>query len=160
MRVDFQIAELKAMELIASQEITEPVVPVFDIAKSLGLTLKFVKMPDELKEASGFLHKATKTIYINNDDPLTRQAFTVAHELGHYVLNHEDKETKILWRNTHEPQGPLEQEANKFAAYLLVPPKFLEKIMHDFGLTKNDVNLLARMFGVSQEMMKNRLKWI
>ena len=34
----------------------------------------------------------TKSIYINENDSLNRQRFTVAHELGHIILHHESNE--------------------------------------------------------------------
>ncbi|HTU78400.1 MAG TPA: ImmA/IrrE family metallo-endopeptidase [Solirubrobacteraceae bacterium] len=68
-------------------------------------------------------------IGINADHPETRQRFTMAHELGHYLLRHheraeayEDRFHLDLAENT--PPGfdwRAERAANDFAADLLMP---------------------------------------
>ena len=55
---------------------------------------------------------------------------------------------------------PKEQEANCFAANLLVPKKMLEIIMKDYDLSKNDIPALSKFFGVSDDVIKYRLKWL
>lgn len=53
-----------------------------------------------------------------------RVRFTLAHELGHIILNHlKESETKY---RSHLETDPLEAEANTFAAELLRPPILLE----------------------------------
>ena len=158
---DFKKAQKKAEELLEKYIITEPTVNVFDIAKREGLKLSFVNMPEELKDAAGFLDVEEKQIYINKNDPPNRIRFTIAHELGHHILEHDKGELKVLMRNTKFNGEPIEQEANVFAANLLAPKDMLVKIMKRFKLKRKeefDVELLAKMFGVSKDFMKYRLE--
>ena len=62
--------------------------------------------------------------FVNASDILARRRFTAAHELGHAVL-HRDKMGATLQDATIEEAdgvlGPMEAEANRFAAELLMP---------------------------------------
>lgn len=158
---DYQKAKEKAQGLLKELKISEPVVNVFDIAKAKGLDIIFVKMPDNMNNVSGFFDPNTKRIYINSEEPPYRQAFTAAHELGHYILEHEPDKYGVLPRFASPvDRDPIEQEANCFAANLLVPESMLKEAMEKYSLTENDLDLLARIFGVSTGVIKYRLKWL
>ena len=149
-------AKQKAKEIIKKYGIEEPIVEVFDIAKREGLQIKFVEMTDDLVDVAGFLND--KVIYVNELDPPYRQTFTVAHELGHYLL-HNPNESDVLYRyQKFNGASQIEREANYFAACLLVPKKMLNKVMKEYNLDKGDEYYLSRLFGVSKEMMRYRLK--
>lgn len=76
-----------------------------------------------------------------------RQRFTIAHELGHLILEHVDLRNNDDNFNSKNPE---ETAANKFAAELLVPIDFLKK---DFADGIRDVKSLAQRYKVSEEMM-------
>jgi Zn-dependent peptidase ImmA (M78 family) len=58
-------------------------------------------------------------ILLNGSDPVQRLRFTLAHELGHHVLEHERSvDTHAVLRR---PVRAIEVQANAFAAELLVP---------------------------------------
>ena len=61
------------------------VVPVGAICKKLGINIIRT-----IFEAGyhGHYEPRTKTIFVNKTDFATRQRFTVAHELGYYILHH------------------------------------------------------------------------
>ncbi len=158
---DYQKAEESARALLEKYSINEPVVRVFDIAQKEGLKIQLFDMPEKLSNIAGFFDPDTKTIYVNNSDPTNRQTFTVAHELAHFILNHAPDKIGVLprWPDLqNQIKTPVEQEANCFAAELLVPKKMLTEQMEKYSLQKEDVDLLARLFGVSQETMSHRLK--
>ncbi len=162
--VNYQKVKEIATNLLDSFDIAEPIVPVAEIAQRKGLELKYFK-PDSdenLKKVSGFFNEKTKTIYINSEDPPRRQSFTIAHELGHYILQHQPNQVGVLYRYATpiDKEDPLEQEANYFAANLLVPEDMLTKVMKKYNLTENDGSLLADIFGVSLDVIKYRLPWI
>lgn len=150
----------KTLELLDKHQIDSPVVNVFQIAESEGVKLNFVKMPDTYENVSGFFDFDTKTIFINNYDQPKRQIFTVAHELGHFILNHEKDKYGLLFRmqKINGENSDVEKEANFFAAHLLVPYKMLKNIMNQYNLNEKDDEILASLFGVSKEMMGYRLK--
>jgi len=93
-------------------------------------------------------------------DPLTRQRFTVAHEIGHYVL-HQHLEDEIFYRlqadtfgdGLQEENKLREAEANAFAASLLMP-SFL---VFDYWALTKDERRMARSFAVSPIAMHWRL---
>ncbi len=159
MEPNYQEAKNSAEELLKQYDIKEPVVPIFDIAIKEGIELKFVKMPEQLKNVAGFIDSVKKMMFVNKEDSPNRQTFTVAHELAHHILKHETDKYEILLRMTTSiEKNPLEKEANCFAANILVPYKMLSKIMRKYSLSRFDIKALAKIFGVSEELMRYRLQ--
>lgn len=158
---NFREAQEKAEELLKKYKITEPIVPIFQIAQEEGIELKFVKMPQKLENIAGFFYtkKKKNVIFVNDDDAPNRQTFTIAHELGHYILKHKNYGMLPRVPNLTE-KTPVEQEANCFAANLLVPLDMLIEVMRKHSLTKSDTSLLAEIFGVSEQVIKYRSRWI
>ncbi|MBP9750951.1 MAG: ImmA/IrrE family metallo-endopeptidase [Candidatus Peribacteraceae bacterium] len=130
-------------------------VPLAKIAENYGLTIKVVDFPKG--SISGAYDRSIGTIYVSSSEPAQRQAFTIAHELGHALL-HKDKGAEILYRtDLHDLDSPLpaeEQEANWFAASLLMPKDHVRRY---FNVLDNP-DLLATVFGVSPSAMRFRLK--
>jgi len=135
------------------------------IANDLGITVLETVMPQP--DISGLIAKQPNGgiyIYINQDENINRQRFTIAHELAHYYLHYKDNLANkdgvldfVKYRNgiysANESED--EREANAFAAELLVPYSALEELWLA-GYT--DAAELARRFAVSTEMMIYRLK--
>lgn len=158
--IDIRKCENLAEELLKKYEINEPVVNIFEIARGEGFELKFIKMPEELKNMAGFLDNDKKIIFINNNDPAYRQTFTIAHELGHFKLRHNTLNYSLLSRLSpiNGDYTNEEKEANCFAANILVPKNMLKNMMVKYKITKDDAFLLAKMFGVSKQMIIHRLQ--
>jgi len=87
---------------------------------------------------AGYMDPLTNTVAVARNLPFEMARFTGAHELGHFLL-HKDK--KILYRDLplsgdergdrHRP--PVEQEADLFAAELLMPEKIVRQtFLHYF----------------------------
>lgn len=95
-------------------------------------------------------------IKYNPNDSLKRQRFTIAHELGHYVLQHgyafRDNKKNFTVNNFDKN----EVGANKFAAELLMPSDALHVLIKQRKIT--DVKELARLFDVSLTAMAFRLE--
>ncbi len=161
MNADCTNAQKKAEELIEKYGYEYPFVDVFAIAQAEGLTLKEYKSDDNdvLKNTAGFFDPDSKTIFVNKDDPPNRITFTVAHELGHFILQHEAAKYGVLprWQIPGQEKEEVEKEADAFAANLLVPRKMLKKVMQEYGLSSKNVSILANMFGVSDAVMRYRL---
>ncbi len=90
-----------------------------------------------------------------------RQRFTIAHELGHFILGHggayRDNPDEFSLAN----HNPLEIAANRFAAELLMPEDVLNYLVVKEGIS--DIAKLADILQVSQIAMQYRLKnlgWI
>lgn len=88
-------------------------------------------------------------ILFNTNDSASRQRFTIAHELGHFVLGHgtSPRDTSYVFSS---PGDPKERAANQFAAHLLMPVDAI-RMMVAQGNTSTDA--LAKIFGVSTAAM-------
>lgn len=85
------------------------------------------------------------------DIPYTRIRWTIAHELGHYYLNHLDNKT-IMSRGglSNKDYDHAEKEANLFARDFLANPASC-KLLNDY----NDEKEIEEKFEVSREASKN-----
>jgi Zn-dependent peptidase ImmA (M78 family) len=172
MRVRRKTIQRLVQDLLSSNKVGRPAVPVDRVARSLGIDITEVPGQDEL---SGFLLRNTTTketvIGVNESHHANRQRFTIAHEIGHFLLHegepvHVDKTQsyRIANRSTRSSAGedPTEIEANAFAAELLMPAVFLRKDLDEPG---NNVDLsddavleaLAARYKVSVTAMTFRL---
>ena len=135
-------------------------IPVFDIIEYLGYDVDFRK--DGIYEDKNLLGGTIidqKTIEINENlsDHEGRMNFTAAHEVGHIILHvpfYNEKhgkdvsEHKIISRKDGGFEGtkkePEEWQADKFAAFLLMPSELIKKAF--FKNYKRPVNVRKRRF--------------
>lgn len=117
----------------------------------------------------GFAEKRDEDIIVftNSSNRLSREIFTLAHEIGHIILHLNKKQPFIDDHLTIADCGKdeLEQEANYFAACLLMPSddvdRFIDFELPDFekkGLSGMDIARMMSEFNVSYEMALNRLE--
>lgn len=137
------------------------------IAGALGVQVKYTYPIDDNPDVSGKLSfdlfSQLPICEINRFDISQRQRFTLAHELGHYLLGHGeqlDTNTK-LYRNTNTSQSYEEMQANSFAAEIVMPEIAVDYFIREKNITT--IEALALSFDVSEVAMKYRLKnlgWI
>ena len=150
-------------EMINRYRQTTPV-DVEGLVTALGVDLHYAYLGPEV---SGMIERCGDgyRITINAVDPPTRKRFTIAHELGHYMLHRpligDGLDDDRAYRSTAVGQyhntavGPREEtEANKFAANVLMPLHLINRL-HANGVT--DVKDLARELGVSEHAMSIRV---
>ena len=114
-------------EVLQGMQASVPV-HVVPIAEKFGLTVfKNRNFPDNL---SGLIKKdadGAYEIHVNGNHPITRQRFTMAHELAHFLLHKEEIGDGItddyLYRSTLTSR--IEREANELAAEILMPAHLL-----------------------------------
>ena len=162
------IERLTRKTLIKTRALRIPV-DVALVAHRLGLHVEQADLPAEV---SGFLTLRGKrgTIVYNETHPRVRQRFTIAHEIGHYVMHRDQSDLFIdkrypLWlRDTNASTGERLQEiqANHFAATLLMPRTAVEEaysgLEYDLDLDDEDrLDELARSFAVSNQALSIRL---
>lgn len=124
-------------EKVRQAKSTYPV-DVDKLAQSLGISVVYVDMH---KEVSGALVRKGDlyVITINKRHPRTRQRFTLAHELGHYIHHrpiigdgvNDSKTYRTTDSDRHYNPRILpehETEANQFAASLLMPMDIVERL--------------------------------
>lgn len=108
---------------------------------------------------SGELIKKGELWYmiINSNHSETRQRFTIAHELGHYVYHRRETSQFIdtLFYRQNEVKSSVEYMADEFASLILMPEDLIKSCLSK-GI--NSVGALASTFGVSNEAMTYRLQ--
>lgn len=110
----------------------------------IGLKIHIVPLPGLQEQTSfdSFITSGWEKVYVDNSRYMSdiyyrRIRFSLAHELGHYVLHKKIfEDLKIeswedYYRFYHEVSNDqyrfLEDQANKFAGYLLIPHEIMEK---------------------------------
>ena len=161
----FKIQKLVS-HLLTEFKVEEPPVPVRRIARGCGARIFREGQEGDL---SGFLFRRAKEIVIgvNTNHAPVRQRFTIAHELGHLLLHdvdelHVDRGFMVRLRSDISSLGldENEMEANRFAAELLMPTRFLKRDLEGAELNFTDdatLRLLARRYGVSAQALAIRL---
>lgn len=157
-RADFGRAKSEALGLLRRFKITEPPVNPVEVARDLGVNVYFVEFEQNFQNISGFYDSENGSIYVNTSESPVRQTFTIAHELGHKILHEEwakSSDYKILMRDqAAESKDIHEQEANTFAANLLVPRFMLDRYWQIASVAD-----LSKLFAVSVPVIKNRIKF-
>lgn len=147
--------ETAAQEILTKLDRTRLPIDVLAVARDLGVAVFARPFPSALS-ALILRHGKHAFIGVNSHHASVRQRFSVAHELGHFVLHHRDHHF-IEYGAPGEGEAPgynweHERGANQFAAELLMPADLLR---HDARTTS--LARLARRYEVSQEAMGFRL---
>lgn len=95
-------------------------------------------------------------IKYNPLDSVKRQRFTIAHELGHHVLNHGHAFRDNKRNFALHVFDCKEVAANKFAAELLMPNDAISVLLNQRKI--NSIAELSKIFDVSVAAMKYRLE--
>lgn len=158
-------AERLAKEALRKTTQTIPV-DVTKVAEHYGLLIREQELEDAV---SGMLLVKDKraVIGVNRNHHPNRRRFTVAHEVGHYLMHTGESQVFIenlsLYRDELSKSGTdvREIEANAFAAELLMPSNALRKAvgaqMIDAFYDETIIRQLALEFGVSAQAMTVRL---
>lgn len=137
------------------------------IAEHLGIEIHYEPFEGEI---SGCLLRdkdGGAIIGINSTHHEHRQRFTIAHEIGHYILHKGEatfidrKFNRINFRGgSSASTDQLEEiEANKFAGELLMPEEFISKDIMELDDTERDdfLDELAKKYKVSNQALAIRL---
>jgi Zn-dependent peptidase ImmA (M78 family) len=157
--------EDRSLRVLKELSIEKLPIDVNEIALHYGVKIKEDTFDDAI---SGFLisKNGKNVIGINSNESSVRKRFTMAHELGHFIL-HSNKEddlfiSKIHFRDEESSTGEMkrEREANAFAAGILMPRFLIEKELQQFkdkSAVEDAVSCLANIFNVSEIAMSYRL---
>lgn len=103
-------------------------IDVFALIADLDIPLRFEKL-DGLLGACVRMDSASVGVLVTTQRPLHIQRFTAAHELGHFVLDHEGSLDREVGPPTRTSGRPIvEVEADAFAAEFLMPKWLLRRI--------------------------------
>ena len=115
-----------------------------EIIKNLNVILVYYP----LKDVRGFYQffQRNNIIYIDDNLPENEQIIVCAHELGHMLL-HKNSNALFMDTRTHFVTTKYENEANTFAAELLIPD---EIIVENPDMTKSQI---AHLVGYNEKIM-------
>ena len=147
-------------------------IDIIHIVKQLGFKVGSVLLE---KDEDGFVIvqegrnsilgiKTDKLIGVNANRELKWKRFIIAHELGHYVLHYDKtKHARIFAQREHvKGKGPIENEADFFAANILMPrDSFIveyEKLEKDKLSTTQKIKELSDVFTVTDLMVSRRIE--
>ncbi|NQU83363.1 MAG: ImmA/IrrE family metallo-endopeptidase [Parcubacteria group bacterium] len=126
-------AQIKAMEIWNNFCNKKIPVRLDDIIQKMGIRIK-----DEDLSADGYTRMGNDgicCILYSRNISVVRQRFTVAHEIGHIVLEH----IPILGNCSQFSQKSQEKEANVFAGELLIPSGDIKKFVKENSSTIDDI---------------------
>ena len=137
-------------------------VPIFEIIREIGIALSFEPLADDI---SGWIERLTGKSYrivVNANHAPSRQRFTAAHELAHYIYHRDLMGAGVGDNRAYRSEGTgrlnakilvtHERQANTFADNVLMPREALLAIPD-----RSDIEGLARQFAVSPAAMRIRL---
>lgn len=157
----------KVQDLLVRFSIEEAPISLETITN--GLDLNVVEKELDIS-VSGALIAEKKTILVNSLHHEHRKRFTIAHEIGHWLLHAPEQsnnlfidESLTFYRNDNSSTGVYADEidANSFAAELLMPENYLKDYLRDNRVdifdTFSSQNLAAK-FNVSEQAVAVRLQ--
>ena len=135
-----------------------PPIDLEGLAAELGIRIRY----EDLGRDAGKIERiegsegARYEITINSRDSDARQRFTMAHELAHYIKHRHLLENGALADNamyrSHLPE-PVEWEANRYAAQLLMPLSAMQQAWREGSRTPVAI---ARRLNVSEQAAQIR----
>ena len=149
-----------------------PKASLVEIVEATGLEVFKYNFEDHSRQVMGAIDFGPKKpiIYLNKHNHPNNQQFTLAHELGHYVLGHRDKNVqfRIDFESDIYPQGAdsrrQELEANYFAGALLMPADLIREQLEredlSQGITAEELERLKNYFRVSGPAIKTWVAWL
>lgn len=140
----YKISRDKAWQTLIETKINHLPIELNKILDYYGIDIYLIQEDDK----QAFIKN--KTIFLNQNLIKTRARFTIAHELGHILLKHNNLE-----HSTHTNIGLEEYQANIFARCLLMPAIVLKEIN---CITPQDISSICNVSLQSAEYRSKRLK--
>lgn len=133
---------------------------VYDVANHLGLEVRFVAG----STLGGLYARDAGVILVPAERPPGRQAFTCAHELGHWFFGHGTRVDELLDIDADTESEPQELLVNAFAGYLLMPAKaidaaFARRRWNPRTATPLQIYVVATQLGVGYGTLVGHLRW-
>ena len=119
------------------------------------VSLEYVQM-EPATSGSLIFENGIWVIRVNKNHNSRRQRFTIAHEIGHYIMHRNKLQSftdEVFFRAGNRED--IEYRANDFASKLLMPEKGVRKAIAE-GV--RNIGLLAERFEVSSPAMKIRVQ--
>lgn len=151
-------------------------VPIEKVAEHYGFNVLEANLSSSI---SGYIlindefiekYNSNKIILVNSNNTYKRRRFTIAHELGHYLLEVDKDDRYYAFRDETNQGNDHERAADSFAANLLMPEKLINKEIENYKnaadfygdkWTEYDlVYYISRIFNVSEPAARVRLRYL
>jgi Zn-dependent peptidase ImmA (M78 family) len=138
---------------------------IFEASEKLGY--RTIRYPIGAEALLGFalIKDSERIIFSNSSLILSREIFSVAHEIGHQRMHLNEQERSLIKDDDFSDRDEMEVEANYFAACLLMPMEKVEKFVRLELKDKDaanwdglDIARIQTVFNVSYDMALVRLK--
>jgi Zn-dependent peptidase ImmA (M78 family) len=159
-------ARLRAEKLLArlGYDGVEERIDVEALASVLGIKLVPVDDTKDLTDdfAGAFMQRNGESyIFINTGHPPPRQRFSIAHEIGHFILHSTEGDDGVFFRNDRSSEGTdvREIQANAFASSLLMPESAVRHHVREpvAAYDFDAISKLKNQFDVSEQAIILRL---
>lgn len=155
-------------ELLNNSEFNIIPLKIEEIITSLGIKIKEYAFHEDVSGVLVIDDEGQATIGYNPSETRKRIRFSIAHELGHYILHSNRSKgifmDKMMFRKNirlyNKKEERIEIEANYFAADLLMPKTLLleqVKMLDPYADDEQNITYLANKFDVSVSAMTYRL---
>jgi Zn-dependent peptidase ImmA (M78 family)/transcriptional regulator with XRE-family HTH domain len=154
------VLESRASDLINQHGLHRLPINIYQIANNLNIFVTFETLPSDLYDLRGFSYREGdfQLIGINKAHSIELQRFTMAHEL-HHLLFDPDIRTSPFLCGAYNEYNPIEQNAERFAAELLMPRPLVSKLISNPSNIKYlTIHLVAQHFRVSYQAAAIRLQ--
>ncbi len=163
------------VRILEQNKITKPPINVIQIAISMGFKVFAVEFADrnivgaiaDFKTPIKQLDNEKRVIAIDKNSYATRKIFTIAHEIGHFVMhcgeNNDFFERDVYDDRKIDMRTQIEKDADKFAACLLLPKEMFKDFVANSPYYKmrskeNLIREICMKFLVSYKTAAMRLK--
>lgn len=121
------------------------------------LTLGQQNIDGKVIEIAGVISKSKKIVKISSQKKPYIQNFTAAHELGHALLHNQDvlhRDGPLDGSKPSNPRNPQETQADKFAAFFLMPKKQVLRIFGELYGTSQFVINEETVFALGEKSIR------
>ncbi len=136
-----------AAEALERSGCTEPPVPVESITADLGIPIRYVNLPAFFTSAL-VTEDGLPVMVVNWAKTELERRIAVAHMLGHVLL-------VLNGDEGYARENPDHRDADRIARELVLPTAM---VVEQARLWFNDYRYLARLFGVAEPTMLERMK--
>ena len=145
---------LQAARLLQRAGVSREPVSLRDVVSALNLEVVQTTGEPFLSEGALQPMGDSHAIVVRGASNERRRRFTIAHEIGHFVL-HPGRLAPERGGAVSEAWQEQEREADQFAAELLMPEDLVREAVVEHG---DDASRLADRFDVSRQAMQTRLR--
>lgn len=156
---NYKMARNKSWEALIAARIISLPVKLSDIAKHYDIRIaSYTSAGIDHNEGDGYCIKfnGRSIVFFNDSKPMHRVRFTIAHELGHCLLNHM-QEGSMTPRHNNEVddyKDTREQQANIFARDILMPAT----VLHSLNVkSAEEISILCNVSMQSAEIRYERI---